>query len=332
MNISRKPAIGVMFRCQYPPEQLRDFARRAEAGGLDELWIVEDCFFAGGIASTATALAVTSTINVGLGILPAVVRNPAFAAMELAALARLFPNRSLPGFGHGVASWMRQVGALPSSQLGAIEEITAAVRALLHGDKVEVDGRFVHLDKVQLNFPPEQIPPISLGVRGEKSLRLSGRIADGTIIPEGSSPAYVRWTREQIAAGMAEAGQQRDHRLTVYVYFCVNDDAATALQQMRPHLAPIVASPDNRAQLEPLGIFTTAQEMAKRGGTALIEAEMPDDWIRQLAVVGTPQECVAAIRQLAEAGADSIVLTPLLGQSEDQLEVIVRELIPLLNS
>lgn len=332
MNTSRKPAIGVMFRCQYPPEQLRDFARRAEAGGLDELWIVEDCFFAGGIASTATALAVTSTINVGLGILPAVVRNPAFAAMELAALARLFPGRLLPGFGHGVASWMRQVGALPASQLGAIEEITAAVRVLLHGDEVEVDGRFVHLDKVQLNFPPQHIPPISLGVRGEKSLRLSGRIADGTIIPEGSSPAYVRWTREQIAAGMAEAGQQRDHRLTVYAFYAVNSDSEAALRQLRPHIAEILASSGYKAQIEPLGIVPAVEEMTKRGGAAVIEAEMPDEWLRELAIVGTPEECVAAIQRLAEAGADSIVLTPLLGQSEDQLEVIVRELIPLLNS
>ncbi len=96
--------VGAMFRRSMEPEALPAYARRLEALGYDELWIVEDCFYAGGIASASAALAATERIAVGLGILPAVLRNPAAAAMDLAALARLFPGRTLPGFGHGVAA------------------------------------------------------------------------------------------------------------------------------------------------------------------------------------------------------------------------------------
>ena len=113
MKNAKNCNLGMMFRREHAPEALPDFARRAEKAGFDELWVVEDCLYASGIASAATALACTDSMKVGLGIMPAVVRNPAFAAMEIATLARLYPGRFLPGFGHGLAEWMRQVGAFP---------------------------------------------------------------------------------------------------------------------------------------------------------------------------------------------------------------------------
>ena len=121
--------VGIMFRREYAPETLPDFARRTEAAGFDELWVVEDAFYTSGIATAATALAHTSRLTVGLGIMPAVARNPVFTAMEIATLARTYPGRFLPGIGHGVAEWMRQIGAFPQSQLRALEEVTVTVRA-----------------------------------------------------------------------------------------------------------------------------------------------------------------------------------------------------------
>ena len=64
------------------------------------------------------------------------------------------------------------------------------------------------MDQAKLVHPPDQIPPISLGVVGPKSLSLSGRVADGTILSEYSSPAYVSWARGQITKGKLEAGSQ----------------------------------------------------------------------------------------------------------------------------
>jgi alkanesulfonate monooxygenase SsuD/methylene tetrahydromethanopterin reductase-like flavin-dependent oxidoreductase (luciferase family) len=187
--------VGAMCRCSLEPELLRSSAGGVEELGYDELWIVEDCFYAGGIASAATALAATERITVGLGILPAVLRNPAATAMELAALACLHPGRVVPGLGHGVAAWMRQVGALPPSQLAALGETISAVRALLAGQTVTAHGAHVHLDEVRLDHPPRSAPPVLAGVRGPRSLRLCGRLADGTILTELSSPGYVRWAR-----------------------------------------------------------------------------------------------------------------------------------------
>lgn len=324
------PSLGIMFRCNYPPEHLRDYARRAEAYGYDELWIVEDCFWGGGIASTATALAVTESITVGLGIVPAVVRNAAFVAMEFATLARLYPGRFLPGFGHGVTDWMRQVGELPASQIKAIEEVAVAVRALLHGERVTTNGQQVKLDGVKLDLPPSVPPLISLGVRGPKSLALSGRVADGTIVPEVSAPAYISVARQQIEQGVNAAGDGRPHRLTVYSFCSVDSDPVAARNRVRPMLAQFMASGDLNAQLAPLGLEGEVKAMLANGGQDYLRENMPDSWIAQLAVAGTPDDCAAMIYQLGEAGADSVVLTPLPEQPIDQIDTFAREVLPLL--
>src|SRR4051812_7935933 len=103
--------LGVMFDRDHRPEALRDFARAAEETGVDDLWLVEDLGWAGSVSSAAVALAATERLRVGIGILPAPLRNPALLAMELGSLARLFPGRLVAGIGHGVPEWMAQVGA-----------------------------------------------------------------------------------------------------------------------------------------------------------------------------------------------------------------------------
>ena len=123
--------IGVMFRPEWPPEELPRFAREAERDGFDELWLVEDCFLVGGLTMAATGLALTDSLRVGIGLLPAAMRNPALAAMEIAGLGRLHPGRLAVAFGHGVEPWMRQIDARPPDRLAALEEVVSAVRALL---------------------------------------------------------------------------------------------------------------------------------------------------------------------------------------------------------
>lgn len=308
MSQRHPTTLGVMFRRQNPPETLPAYARRAEQLGLEELWVVEDCFFASGIASAAVALAVTADIHIGLGIMPAVARNAAFTAMEIATLARTYPRRFTAGIGHGVAVWMRQIGAFPSSQLAALDETASVTQRLLAGETVTFHGQHVHIDNVKLEFPPATVPPVILGVSGPKSLHLSGQIASGTIIPECSSPAYVAWARQQIAHGQAAAGRAGEpHRLTVYVFCAVDEEGAAARQRVRAPLAQMLSN-GNADQLRPLGIQAEVTRLVAAGGWEHLSETMPDAWIDLLTVAGTPAECAAAIHRLYAAGADSVVL------------------------
>jgi alkanesulfonate monooxygenase SsuD/methylene tetrahydromethanopterin reductase-like flavin-dependent oxidoreductase (luciferase family) len=209
--------LGVVFRPQSPPERLREVALAAEACGVSELWLWEDCFLEGGLTAATAALAWTERLHVGVGLLPVPLRNPAVAAMEIATLARMFPGRFLPGLGHGVLEWMAQVGARVPSPMTLLREHATAVRDLLHGRTVDVDGRFVHLDGVTLDWPPRDVPPILIGARGPKTVSLAGEIADGVILDSGLTVSQVRAARAQAEQGRAAAGRTGAFRTVVYV-------------------------------------------------------------------------------------------------------------------
>jgi 5,10-methylenetetrahydromethanopterin reductase len=198
-------ALGVSLPRNLPADRVVDFARDAERYGFDELWIVEDCFFRGGVAQAAVALAVTSTIHVGVGILPAAARNAAFATLEANTLAELFPGRVTIGVGHGMPGWMRQVGAWPASPLAMLEETIGAMHELLAGRTVSVEGRYVRLRDVALESPALVPPLVLAGVRGPKSLAVAGRVADGTVLAEPVTPEYLAAVQRQIGASRPHA-------------------------------------------------------------------------------------------------------------------------------
>nr|WP_240895604.1 LLM class flavin-dependent oxidoreductase [Kineococcus siccus] len=286
-----------------PSAQVLPYARRAEELGFDELWVVEDLSFRGGIAQAAAVLASTSRLAVGVGIAPAGARNAAFAAMEAATLAELFPRRTSFGLGHGMPGWMRQVGAWPASPLTLLEEQLRAVRALLHGEHVDVAGRHVQLRDLQLASPPPQPPPVLAGVRGPKSLAVSGRCADGTILAEPVTPEYL-------AAARAQIGAAGPHTLVAFEVAVVDDDAARARTLVRPALE-WAGEPDCAVHIAPSPFAAEFRALRERCATrAEFTAAMPDAWVDELAVVGTPETARARVAQLHAAGADSVVLIP----------------------
>src|SRR5258708_12145872 len=96
MAAASLPRVGIVFRPQLPPERLREFVTSAETAGLDDVWLWEDCFLEGGLTGASAALSGSGSVRVGLGLMPAPLRNPALAAMEVATLAPLFPRRFVP--------------------------------------------------------------------------------------------------------------------------------------------------------------------------------------------------------------------------------------------
>jgi alkanesulfonate monooxygenase SsuD/methylene tetrahydromethanopterin reductase-like flavin-dependent oxidoreductase (luciferase family) len=195
------PRLGVVFRPQSPPEQLRDAVQAADAAGVDELWLWEDCFLEGGLTTATAALAWSDRVSVGVGLLPVPLRNPALAAMEVATLARLFPGRLTVALGHGVQDWMHQVGAAVESPMTLLREHTSAVRALLHGETVTTEGRYVRLDAVALDWPPSTPPRLLVGARGPKTVALAGEVSDGVLLDSVTDPDVVRRARASVGDG-----------------------------------------------------------------------------------------------------------------------------------
>jgi alkanesulfonate monooxygenase SsuD/methylene tetrahydromethanopterin reductase-like flavin-dependent oxidoreductase (luciferase family) len=291
---------GMCFDRTFPPALVTEMARRLDDGGADQLWLIEDCFFTAGVSLAAAALTVTERLQVGLGILPAVARNPAVTAMEIATLDGLGPGRVLPGIGHGVQSWMAQMGARTASPLTTLEEVIVAVTRLLSGDRVTMHGREVHLDDVGLDRPPAVPPPVLAGVRGPRSLAMAGRVAGGVVLAEPASPTYVRQALDQ-------AGHPEPFHVTVFSPLCVTSDRALAHQIMSPWLAERLEEPT--AGLTALPFYDElAARYAEKGVDAV--AAMPDDWWLELGPIGTLDDAAEHIAALEAAGVHSVGLFP----------------------
>jgi len=301
--------IGAMFPPSRPLRELPAAARSLERLGYDELWIAEDCFAHAGFASAATALAHTTRLSVGIGLLPAPIRNVAVAAMELGSLAQLHPGRVHAAFGHGVEAWMRQIGARPRNRLDALREVVSATRALLTGETVVARGSHVVLDHVALDHPPGRPPPILIGTTGERGISLAGAVADGVLLPEGSAPAAVSW---------ATTSFERPIAATVYAWLRVEAERGTALGRVRP---VVRAWRDARAY---------PNLLARSGLTPT--GDVRDDELRTIAVAGDPRDCAAAIGRLHAAGASSVVLVPIGDDHDAQLERVATDVVPLLGA
>jgi alkanesulfonate monooxygenase SsuD/methylene tetrahydromethanopterin reductase-like flavin-dependent oxidoreductase (luciferase family) len=285
--------LGAVFRPQLPPERLRSVARAAEDAGLEQLWLWEDCFLESGIASAAAALAWTGRLRVGVGLLPVPLRNVALTAMEVATLQRLFPDRVDIGVGHGVQEWMAQVGARVESPLTLLREYVTALRALLRGEQVTGEGRYVRLDAVALDWPPASPPAVLVGATGPRSLRLSGEVGDGTILTAATPPDQVRRARRLVDEGLAMGTRTEPHQAVVYVLAATGPGAVERLQAER------------RSQ--------------------------GDDDLSGIGVAGDAGTVADAVKRWADAGADTVVLQPTTDEPDPEgfVRFVAAEVAPL---
>jgi len=56
-------------------------------------------------------------------------------------------------------------------------------------------------------------------------------------------------------------------------------------------------------------------DMLSRGGAEVVLAEMPEHWVDALSVTGTPQQAAAAFERLFDAGADKVIVVPIVEES-----------------
>jgi alkanesulfonate monooxygenase SsuD/methylene tetrahydromethanopterin reductase-like flavin-dependent oxidoreductase (luciferase family) len=324
----RAMSVGLVLGNEIPPEDLVPLARLGDELGFDELWLPEDSFFNGGIACAASVLAATERVRVGLGIVSCVARHPAVFAIECSALARMHPRRLTVGVGIGQPAWVRQMGIYPPSQLAALEECVTALRDLLEGRRVSRAGRAFTFDEVELTHPPAAVPPIYVGAIGPNMLRLAGGVADGVIASIFAGTEYLRWMRAHVAEGAGPAAER--HPLCCFALLSVDDDGDRALAALRPTMAFYLSVLAGSPLIEVYGIRDELAEL-NAGGPERIAAEMPDAWMRDLAVAGTPADCAAQIARLRDAGADSVALFPMpADRSAAMIRQTAAEILPRL--
>jgi 5,10-methylenetetrahydromethanopterin reductase len=318
--------IGVSLGDMVPPERMGERARALEQLGYSHLMIPEDYWYEPALVCTTLALAATESVPVGTSIVSGLVRHPAVLAMEIAGISRAFPGRFRPGIGLGLPDWLRQMGLMPKKPVAALRESVGSIRRLLAGETVTLEGTRFELDGIGITHPALEPVPIAMGVSGPMLLRLAGELADTTLLAASSGEAYIRYARGRVEGGLVRAGREpADMRYSTVALTCVDHDGARARELARPVLASFLGEFGTNTMTDAYGISDQLGDMIDRLGADGIGAEMPDQWLEDLALVGSPAEVQAKMRAWLDAGLDSICIFFPDSELEQQTIVLVAE-------
>jgi alkanesulfonate monooxygenase SsuD/methylene tetrahydromethanopterin reductase-like flavin-dependent oxidoreductase (luciferase family) len=215
-------ALGAWNGAGEVPEVLR-VATQADRGGLDFFAVADHPYFGDRLDAYATAGFVLGRTSGITGVVT--VTNPARPAPLLArtitALSALSGGRVVLGIGAGFL-WdeivkMGVPRRSPGDAVRQMEETILLVRALSGGgDPVTFDGEFYQVS--DLAPAPVAPPPVWTGSVGPKSLAVTGRLADGWVIPGGAdwlNPRY-RQTRAVLDEAAAAAGRDPAEIISIF--------------------------------------------------------------------------------------------------------------------
>ena len=312
-----------------PPEEIADTARWLERLGFSHITIPEDCFYLPALVGVTLALAGTESIPIGTSIVSAMAHHPAILSMEIAGISRAFPGRFRPGIGLGLPEWLDQMGILPDKAVGAMREAVTSVQRLLAGDTVTLDGKRFTLDAIRITHPATARVPITMGVMSPMMLSLAGEIADTTLFGAAAGLDYFRFAISHVESGMRKAGRPLDAMTySTIALACVDDDGAKARDIARPILASFLAEFGVNSLTDAYGVSDELTSMLERGGEGILLKEMPDQWVDDLMLVGTPDEVVERIDAWLDAGISSIAMFLPHESERDTLRLIAKEVIP----
>ncbi len=213
----------------------RQLAREAAELGYESLWTPEgaglDAFQLCSMRWQASAEVAPGGLGTGIAVAPVAYRSPVAFAVSAGTLSAVTGGRFILGIGSGGIyrpATRRNLGVRTSSTLAVMRDYLFALRTLLGGGVLDLDGEAVTLRGVQLGIDPPPETPVYLGALGPEMLRLGGELADGIAL-NWCTPEQIAWSRERVAEGAARAGRDPSVvRFSEYIRICIDDDEAVA--------------------------------------------------------------------------------------------------------
>jgi 5,10-methylenetetrahydromethanopterin reductase len=299
-------------------------AQAAEAAGFDQFWVSNDLFLRSGPLLLLEAARATERLEVGSGILNPYTIHPAEMAMLAATMDELTGNRFNLGLAAGAGEFLKWVGIEQEAPLAAVRETVDAVRALLRGERVERDGRFLHWHReAYLRFAAPRVTPIYVGAMGPRMLELCGESADGAL-PLLFPPEHYFDVLPYVESGMK---RREDGLAALDFAACIWVSLAEDRGAARRVLAQKIAYYGHA-----LGPLIWERLGLVRGDFDAIEQAMMveqdeekavglvDERMLRIGVVGGATEVIERLEPLVAAGARHLSFGPPLGP--DRLEAL----------
>jgi probable F420-dependent oxidoreductase len=203
--------------------ELRDMARAAEQVGFDSLWVGDHLLFRDPgeplrgpweAWSVLAALAgITERVELGPLVASTSFHNPAMLAKKAATIDEISGGRLLLGLGAGWNEPEYTAFGFPfDHRVDRFEEAVAIIRGLLRYGEVDFAGRYHQArDCVLLPRPARSGgPPIIIGTRGTRMLRLAAAHADAWnawFTWYGNRPEGLSSLGDKVDAACADVGR-----------------------------------------------------------------------------------------------------------------------------
>src|SRR5437660_5118807 len=203
--------IGVMQLTMEPLDEMLASARAMDEAGMDTIWLAEAYPWwrkHGMEARSSTVVSAlmareTERLTIGWGIIAASTRHPVQVAMDARVVQEAAgPGRFILGFGTSKI-FLNNTKTQTTKTLGPMRDAVSIVRGVLSGYSFEYDGDTWSADVPALRaeaHTPREVPPVYVAATAPKMQALAGEIADGCLTPSITTPAFVRYTRENVGA------------------------------------------------------------------------------------------------------------------------------------
>jgi 5,10-methylenetetrahydromethanopterin reductase len=274
----------------------------------------------------------TERVRVGPAALNPSTLHPVELAGQAAALDIASHGRAYLGLAAG--AWLDRLGLNERAPVARMREAVEIVRGVLRGEPFDYDGQAWSASVPALAgdaHAPRDVPPVYVAATAPKMQALAGEIGDGCLTPSITTPAFVRYTRENVAADV-------DIGCTIVASIHESDrdagrDGAREIAGM--YLANKVQNIQGAADtlLDLAGIsqeeIRPVAEAMERGGRLAAKGQVTDALLDKCKpIAGTPDDCVAAIEEYREAGCTHVMLELWGERRHEQIRLFGRRVLP----
>ena len=334
--------IGVMQLTMEPLAEMLATAQVMDRVGMDTIWLAEAYPWwrkHGMEARSSTVVSAliaerTERIAVGWGIISPFTRHPVQAAMDARVVQEAAgPGRFLLGFGTSKI-FLNNARMQTKKTLGPMRDAVAIVRGVLEGGAFEYEGETWSASVPALAEEaetPREVPPVYVAATAPKMQALAGEIGDGCLTPSITTPAFVRYTRDNVQADV-------DIGCTIVASIHESDRDAgrdgareIAAMYLANKFQNIKGSADTLLELAGIEMDELAPvaEAMERGGRLAAKEKITDALLdRCKPIAGTPDECIAAIEEYREAGCTHVMLELWGEDRHRQLELFGEHVLP----
>jgi 5,10-methylenetetrahydromethanopterin reductase len=300
----------------YPLTESLESIKLADELGFHAVYAADETWHKDLWLLFAAAADKTQNIRMGPSVSPVVLREPSLIAQATATLDELTGGRAEVVLSSGNFGLLAQYGMDWSTQkpLSRVKEGVHVIRTLLDEGAITFDGEFfTYKGLFTFARPVQERVPVKIGaMRGPKSFQAAGEFSDGCHHALSYTKGAYEYMYENMKIGAERAGKNVDDLdIGAWVVFATGEDGAVAKDAARS-MVGLYASAMPNEQLERNGVSPDEMKpiidaLGAGDLAGSIDATTPEIG-ETLSIAGTPEECVAKIKEIEAAGVNHMIL------------------------